>query len=395
MCVEQAKSSFARRRQVCTALVWAMLVGAIPTLASAQWAETPAQNASAAQTEVIEMDLPMGEQRVIPSDNVRSYSEGKKGIVDVRLTKDATQFIVVGLSPGTTTLLFIMMDGSERHYRITVTDPNKKQTGVQDGVAARDNIRLDFYFVQLSKNYAHQVGIGWPGSASVTFSASYDIQTGLGDGASFVIADQPLPRLDMAQTSGWAKVMRQAAVVTANGEKAQFTGGGELNVLTQTAMGTGIQKIPFGSIIEVEPRYDSSTGRIELRLHADVSELESDRGTGVPGRMTSTLDTIVNLELGQSIILAGLTSKTKRRSKTGLPGLSQIPVLGLLFASHHQAEEESENVVVIVPSVVDAVSMQDRERLNYALQAYREYSGSIEEVTFVPEAGPKARAKKP
>lgn len=397
MCVERAKSSFVRCRKLCAVLVWAALVGASPAPASAQWVETPGKSTSTGKVDVIDMDLLVGEQRVIPSDNVRSYSEGAKGIVDVRLTKDATQFIVVGLSPGTTTLLFILMDGSERHYRITVSDPNtmKRPSGFQESVAARDNIRLDFYFVQLSKNYAHQIGIGWPGSVAPTFSATYNAQTGMLDSATAVIADQPLPRLDMAQTSGWAKVLRQAAVVTANGEKAQFAGGGEVNVLVQTALATGIQKIPFGAIIEVEPRYDSSTGRIELRIHADISELESDRGTGVPGRMTAALDTIVNLELGQSIILAGLTARTKRRSKTGLPGLSQIPLIGVFFGSHQQAEEESENVVVIVPSVVDAVSMQDRERLNYALDVYREYSGSIEGVKFVPEAKPNARTGKP
>lgn len=46
------------------------------------------------------LDLEVDEQRVIPSENVQSYSEGAKGIIDVRLTKDASQFIVVGLRPG-------------------------------------------------------------------------------------------------------------------------------------------------------------------------------------------------------------------------------------------------------------------------------------------------------
>src|SRR5690606_13721703 len=141
---------------------------------------------------------------------------------------------------------------------------------------------------------------------------------------------------------------------------------------------------------EVEPRYDSDTGRIELRIHADVAELESDRGTGVPGRMTAALDTIVNLELGQALILGGLTAKSERTTKSGLPGLSQIPLLGILFGSHSRTEDESENVVLIVPSVVDAVSMQDRERLKSALRRYTEYSGGLDEVDFVPAANPRS-----
>lgn len=352
---------------------------------------------SSGEADVQNMDLQLGEQRVIPSDNVRSYSEGTKGIVDVRLTKDASQFIIVAQKPGTTTLLFIMMDGTERHYHITVTDPNAhgRQNGDFGTVEARDNIRLDFYFVQVSKNYSHKIGIGWPASIAPTFNATYNVQAGSLDSATAVISSQALPRLDMAQATGWAKIMRQAAVVTANGEKATFSGGGELNFPIQSALTSSLQKIPYGSIIDVEPHYDAKTGRIELRLHADVSELDSDNGTGVPGRITANLDTQVNLELGQSLILAGLTAKSERRSKSGLPILSQIPILGVFFGSHARAESESENIVIIVPSVVDAVSMQDRERVNAALKSYTDFSGDMDEVDYIPPPNTRAKTAAP
>jgi pilus assembly protein CpaC len=352
---------------------------------------TPTLSAPAVRTQ--EMTLLLGEQKVLSSQNVKSYSEGVKGIIDVRLTQDMSEFVVVALQPGTTTLLFLMLDGTERHYAVTVVDPTaKKRAEAEPGVQARENIRLDFYFVQLNKNYGHQVGIGFPGQVAPRFQAVYDVKAGMLDSATAVVTDQALPRLDMAQTSGWAKIMRQAAVVTANGEKASFAGGQEVNILIQNALATGVQKIQAGSLIEVEPIYDSRSGRIELRLHADISELENDRGTGVPGRTTSALDTVVNLELGQSIVLAGLSARSERKARTGLPGLSQIPLLGLLFGSHAHAEDETENVVLIVPSVVDAVSMQDRERITQSLKKYKDFSGNLEEVSFVPE--PKLPARK-
>lgn len=381
------------KRFVFRGLITAVAIaGAAPAFGQTR-TDTRTALASAGSVQTEDIELPMGEQRTIPSQGVRSYSEGTKGVVDIRLTKDASQFIVVALNPGTTTLLFLMLDGTERHFRLTVTDPNStRPSGRNFGVVeARDNIRLDFYFVQVSKNYGHQIGLGWPSSISSKFNASYNLKAGTLDSATAVITDQALPRLDIGQSTGWAKIMRQAAVVTANGEKATFAGGGEVNVAIQSALTTGIQKIPFGSIIDVEPNYDTKSGRVELRIHADISELQSDNGTGVPGRTTAALDTVVNLELGQSLVLGGLTARSERTSKTGLPFLSQIPLLGVLFGSHGHTEDQTENVVLIVPSVVDAVSMQSRERVSDALKVYADYSGDLEKVDLVPPARRESR----
>jgi pilus assembly protein CpaC len=379
-------------RASATALVLSIAFGSPLAAAQGGTPTGPGRPGSARSVKLEEIALQLGEQKVIPSDGVQSYSEAVRGVVDVRLTKDASQFIVVALARGTTTLLFLMTDGTEQHYRITVTDPNRPDRGAHAAgtVEARDNIRLDFYFVQLNKNYGHQLGIGYPASVAPTFSGSFNVKAGELDSATAVIASQALPRLDMAQSSGWAKVMRQAAVVTANGEKASFSGGGEVNIPTQSALASGVQKISFGSQIQVEPVYDASSGRVELRLHADISELESDHGTGIPGRTTAALDTVVNLELGQSLVLGGLTAKSQRSSKTGLPVLSQIPFLGALFGSHGHTEDETENVILIVPSVVDAISMQDRARIKAALEQYAAYSGDIDEVSLVPAAPLKA-----
>jgi pilus assembly protein CpaC len=95
--------------------------------------------------------------------------------------------------------------------------------------------------------------------------------------------------------------------------------------------------------------------------------------------VTSTLDSVVNLELGQSLVLAGLTATSEAESTSGLPGLSQIPILGVLFGAHQSRREHTENLVFIVPSVVDAVSLDARERIQDALRAFGEWEGDGEE----------------
>jgi pilus assembly protein CpaC len=350
-------------------------------LASALLGATCTALVASAQTQ--ELALEVNEQRVIPSGGVSSYSEGLPGIVDVRLTSDGTSFVIVGQRPGHTSLLLVMSDGSQVMYRIRVTDPasvpgdGEEQSPLR--VDARDNVRLDFYFVQLSRDDRDRIGVGWPGSLGAgTISASYDLAGGSWTEASAAVTDQALPRLDFARAQGWAKLLREAAVITANGETATFSGGGEVNLPVESALSVGVRQISFGSSVRVRPRYDRESGRIELTIHAEVSDLASDHGSGVPGRVTAVIDSVVNLELGQSLVLAGLSAHTEASSRSGLPLLAQIPLLGALFGSTEHRTERSENAIFIVPTVVDAVSLDARERVRDALELFREYEGEID-----------------
>jgi pilus assembly protein CpaC len=324
--------------------------------------------------------LDVGEQKVIDADDVRSFSEGVKGIIDIRLTKDNSRFVIIGLRAGATTVLFIMMDGSQVHYDVTVTDPNAGPQVSKDAVQSRDNIRLDLYFVELSSSYTHSIGLSWPTSikADTTVKLPLNLDTGMFGGATATITSVVSPRLDLAQANGWAKLVRKAALITANGAQATFSGGGELNVVIPGGFGGSLKQITYGSQLGVKPRYDKESGRIELELTADISDLTSDTGTGAPGRTITTVQTVVNLELGQSVVLAGLSSASSAISRSGLPGLSQIPILGALFGTHAQATQDSQSVVFIVPTVIDVVSMQQRAFIEEALRSYDDYSGNLE-----------------
>jgi pilus assembly protein CpaC len=397
-----------RRRRLALCAFVAALLARVSAYAQAPSRSNAGAIGSTSAADNLRLEL--GEQRVISGDGVRSYSEGVPGVLDVRLTADGRQFVLVALRPGQTTLLLLMLDGSEKQYRISVVDaqatsePPRSLEPPPGRVQARDNVRLDFYFVKLDKSYNHQLGVRWPGAYGGTLAAAYDLRAGALSSATAVVQDQPLPGLDLAQAAGWAKLQRHAALITANGEKARFSGGGEVNIPVQGSLATGVHRIEFGSTIGVLPRYDKDTGRLELEIEADVSDLSDDRGSGTPGRVTSTLSTLVNLELGQSLMLAGLSASSESRGGAGLPLLSQIPILGALFGTHRELTQDSEDVVFIVPSVLDAVALESRERIQQALDAYQRYDGSaadrgalwdsaLPEPGSAPQRAPKSEAR--
>jgi pilus assembly protein CpaC len=327
-----------------------------------------------------EIVMAVGEQTTIPAGNVKTYSEGVPGVVDVRLPKDGSEFVIVALKPGRTSLLLLRQDGSKEQHKFRVVSARPDE----GAVTSKENIRLDFYFVELSDNYNHQIGVGWPsdvgGGGVFRVNAAVDLETSDILSATAVVANQPLPRLDMLQSRGWVRISRHAVLITANGNEANFSSGGEVNLAVQGALTAEIRRIEFGSLIRVLPRYEQQSGRIELTIGADVSDLTDDRGSGIPGRTVSRLETLVNLEAGQGVMLAGLDAHTEASTRTGLPLLSQIPVLGYLFGSDGNREQQTQNVLFIVPTVVDVVETDARGRISEALRLFDSYDGDLDEV---------------
>lgn len=343
-----------------------------------------AATASAQRTENRSIELLVGEQTSIPAEGIRNYSEGTPGIIDVRVATDGSRFILVALRPGQTTLLLIRNDGSQVLYRVTVRAADQPS---QSGVGERDNIRLDFFFLQLDETHGYQIGVGWPasiGGEAFRLSATYDLLGPRFANAQAVVTGQVLPRIDLLEASGWARVLRHATVVTANESEAAFESGGEINVAVEGALSGEIRTIEFGSRVEVLPRYDRDSGRVELRIVARVSDLSDDRGTGIPGRILNEVRTLVNLEMGQAVMLGGLVADTAGASRAGLPGLSQIPIVGILFGTHAGRREARQNVLFIVPSVVDVASLQARQRIEEAMRVYWDYAGGLDELVLMP-----------
>ena len=337
-------------------------------------------NAAAEVEGVRAIVLRVGEQKSLPARGVKSYSEGAPGFADIRVTRDQSRFVIVGKQEGTTSLLLIRDDGGQFQYtiRVIAADADK-------GFGSRENIRLDLYFVSIQDRYGHQIGLNWPGNIGSTLTpseAAIAITGGSGQAtqSAFQILPQTfLPSFDLAQAKGWAKMYRQATLVTANGTEAVFTSGGEFNVQVQNNLTVNVQAIEFGTKVTVLPKYDSTTGRIQLEIVADVSDLDAEKGVhGIPGRITSHVETLVNLELGQSVSLAGIRARTERRKKRGIPGLALIPFIGALFGTHSRETEDNESYMLVVPSVVEPISLSQRDRVEEALRVYESFHGGVD-----------------
>lgn len=387
-----------------------------------------------------ELNLVVGENKTIDATGVKNYSEGVKGIVDVKLTTNNDKFVIAGRKPGTTTLLLINKNDStvtwvinvfsrspeavrrelsqllgempgvrvrrvgsrffieggvanegdvKRIEKIAALYPGQVESLVVaggGGVADRKvNIRVDFFFIQYDKSSGYAVGVDWPtrigGPGVLESEFRYDFLAGTTTTAEASVVNQPLPALDIASRRGWAKVLKQSTVITVNGTKAKWSSGGEQNFPVASGLTANIKEIKFGTDVEVLPRLDEASGELEVQVDADVSDLTPPiESTNLPGRNTSKLSTLVRLKLGQSLVLSGIRTTNRRHDIRGLPILSEIPVLGVLFGRHSDSAEDVEGALFIIPTAVESVPKPAIEIVNGALTQFEEYSGDIEAV---------------
>jgi pilus assembly protein CpaC len=256
-------------------------------------------------------------------------------------------------------------------------------------------VRLDFFYVQYERTSGYAVGLGWPdsvgGTPVIQTNVQYDFIARSTTNATATIAGQPLPRLDVAARHGWAKVVKQATVITGNGAEAKYSNGGEVNVAQNQGLSVGFGKVNFGTNLTVLPRYDTFSKDVEVKLSAETSDLTSPAGQTIPGRTTTHLDVLLTMKLGQALILSGIKTASRQHAVGGLPLLSEVPVLGLLFASHRQDEQELEGAIFIVPSIIEAPNKGALDLIKTALASYRDYAGEIDQVDAFPKTPPSAR----
>lgn len=398
-----------------------------------------------AKTEEKSLSLGVGENKTLPANDVKQYSEGASGIAEVKLTPDSKKFIISGTKAGSTSLLLIKNDGTQVNWTIRVYSqapdevenelaqlldgytgirvrrigtrlfieggvqtqadmdrikqiaelyPGQVESLVTVGTGAVDrnlNVRIDFFFVQYNRRSSYGVGLSWPsrigGEGIVLTELGYDFIARVPT-AQASIVNQPLPALDIASSHGWAKVLKQSAVVTTNGNEANFDSGGEVNVPIISGLNAKLEQIRFGTNVTVQPRFDPRSGNLEIKLSAEVADLIPSEGTTLPGRNTTKLSTLVFLKLGESLVLSGIKTSAQRHTVVGLPLLSRIPVFGLFFGSHADSEDENEGAVFIVPSVVESVPKGSYDMVKAAMDQYDAYSGSIGSVSSFSKAPP-------
>jgi len=240
------------------------------------------------------------------------------------------------------------------------------------------------------------------------FSSAFNQRTSLGTGSLLsdgsgtlsvgsavnILLQRPDINLAAAITALQSKrmleMLAEPNLLAISGQQASFLAGGEFPFpIVQPSTGASAISImwrEYGIRLNFQPNV-TPRGTIRLKVAPEVSSLDytnsvTVQGVTVPGLSSRRVQTEVELESGQSFVIAGLLDNQATESFSKIPGIGSIPVLGKLFQTKSVSRNNSELMVIITPEVVRPIPAgQPGPELNYP-------KGFMESNSKIPMSNP-------
>jgi pilus assembly protein CpaC len=282
-------------------------------------------------------------------------------------------------------------------------------------VRGRDQVMLKVTVAEVQRSIIKQLGIDLSGqfnygTAVVNFNnanpftaTGQPLVSGNAITTSFGATPSVKATLRAMESAGVTRTLAEPNLTAISGESATFISGGEFPISTgvtcqTTAAGSVGQCAPsiafkkFGISLNFTPVV-LTEGRISLRVMTEVSEVSNDNsinvtGVQVPSIKTRRAETTLEIPSGGSMAMAGLIQDQTKSAINGLPGLSQLPVLGALFRSRDFQDNKTELMVIVTPYIVRAVAQKDLSRPDdgfaSASDPQTDLLGSINRIYGVP-----------
>jgi MSHA biogenesis protein MshL len=207
--------------------------------------------------------------------------------------------------------------------------------------------------------------------------------------------------ITLLSTQGNVHVLSSPRVSTVNNQKAVIKVGTDEFFVTEvssdstsTASGTTttpeLTLTPFfsGIALDVTPQI-SKDGEVILHIHPSISEVDDQTKVITLGGETFELplalstvretDSVVKAQNGQVVVIGGLMMNITSDEVGGVPGISDVPIVGEAFKQKRKSSRRSELVILLRPVVVD----KNKVWSNYIKQS----SERVRQLNLDPEGG--------
>lgn len=244
-------------------------------------------------------------------------------------------------------------------------------------VGGVQQILLKVKVMEISRTKLRELGVDWgwfgggngsfavsrPGGFISQFSSGAQTVETLGETFSFgIIGDSGafFGVLEALEERHVAKTLAEPNINAVSGRPAQFLVGGEFPVLIPQSLGTSsVEFKPYGTQVDFLPVV-LGNGNIRIEVRPQISDIDPTLSVKladleIPALTTRRVDTAVEMKAGQTFALAGLVQERTDSINSGLPYLSDVPVLGVPFRRTRNEVNEIELLIMVTPEFVDPI----------------------------------------
>ena len=171
----------------------------------------------------------------------------------------------------------------------------------------------------------------------------------------------------LLKTDSATRVLANPQLRTSEGIASQASFGERVPVPVTTfapiAAG-GVQTQPITSFnyenigvnIDITPRTHHDD-EVSLQVKIQVSSISGTGFGGLPTFGNRAISTVIRLRDGETNMLAGLIRDQERRVLDGVPGLSDLPLVGRLFARNKNETQETDIILTLTPRIVRVLDL--------------------------------------
>ena len=176
----------------------------------------------------------------------------------------------------------------------------------------------------------------------------------------------PNVTLSLVKSAGETEILAQPSLRITEGEKGNLVIGDRVPIPTttfntsQTIGGnivpiTAFQYQDVGIKIDVEPRVHHNN-EVSLKIDVEVSEIgpsvEVSAGQSQPTIGTRTIKSVIRLKDGETSVLAGLFRSSRKEDRSGIPWLSDLPIIGGLFRKTTADYKKTDLILTLTPRII-------------------------------------------
>jgi general secretion pathway protein D len=171
----------------------------------------------------------------------------------------------------------------------------------------------------------------------------------------------------LLKTDNATRILANPQLRTAEGMPAQARFGERVPVPVTTfapiAQG-GVQTQPITSFnyenigvnIDITPRTHHDDA-VSLAVKVELSSISGTGFGGLPTFGNRSISTVIRLKDGETNMLAGLIRDEERRALSGVVGLSDLPLIGRLFAHNQKETKETDIILTLTPRIVRVLEL--------------------------------------